>query len=319
MLNLLFIGAGGIGGYYAARLLRAGHQVTLTARGEHLAALQRNGLCVHYQGNIWRHQVTALSHSDLIARHQAGDFTAIVLTLKSSATAAVMQELADWLRAAEVPVMSLQNGVDNEPEIAAVIGAERTLGGLAVRIGGHILAPGVIAAEGVAQIVWGHWPNARQTSNRWHQLLQQLTDACNSAGIPTRISDDIQRELWKKLIINNGVNPLSALTGLDTRSLTHHPEHGPVVYAMMTETLQAARADGVELSTADLDEMHELIRSFNAIKTSMLVDREKGRPLELDSIAGAVLRRCKQQQLAAPHTERVMRALQAEYPYQHNG
>lgn len=88
---------------------------------------------------------------------------------------------------------------------------------------------------------------------------------------------------------------------------------------MMAETLQAARADGVELSTEDLDEMHELIRSFNAIKTSILVDREKGRPLELESIAGAVLRRCKQQQPAASHTERVMRALQAEYPWQHNG
>lgn len=106
MLKLLFIGAGGIGGYYAARLLRAGHQITLSARGEHLAALQRNGLRVHYQGDTWHHQVTALSHGDLIARHKAKDFTAIVLTLKSSATAAVMQELADWLRAADASPMA---------------------------------------------------------------------------------------------------------------------------------------------------------------------------------------------------------------------
>ena len=74
---------------------------------------------------------------------------------------------------------------------------------------------------------------------------------------------------------------------------------------MMAETVEASRADGVNLGKADLDEMFELISSFNAIKTSMLIDRERGRPLELDTIAGAVLRRCKHLGVEAPYTETV--------------
>ena len=103
-------------------------------------------------------------------------------------------------------------------------------------------------------------------------------------------------------MINNGVNPLSALTGLDTRSLTHHPEFGKIVHGMMAETVAASKADDVNLGPEDLAEMFDLISNFNAIKTSMLVDKEKGRPLELDSIAGAVLRRCESLGIKAPYT-----------------
>ncbi|MCL1485400.1 MAG: hypothetical protein MH208_14390 [Marinobacter sp.] len=103
-------------------------------------------------------------------------------------------------------------------------------------------------------------------------------------------------------MINNGVNPLSALTGLDTRSLTHHPEFGKIVYGMMAETIEASKADNVNLGQKDLDEIFELISNFNAIKTSMLVDKERGRPLELDCIAGAVLRCCELLGVEAPYT-----------------
>src|SRR5690554_3547781 len=75
-----------------------------------------------------------------------------------------------------------------------------------------------------------------------------------------------------------------------------------MVYGMMAETVEASRADGVNLTQQDLDDMFELISRFNAIKTSMLVDQEKGRPLERPSIAGAVLRRCEKLGVEAPYT-----------------
>ena len=156
------------------------------------------------------------------------------------------------------------------------------------------------------------------SSGRWPQQdapdagLEALTDVLNAAQISTRLTDNIRYELWKKLVINNGVNPLSALTGLDTRRLTADPVLGGKVYAMMQETALAARADGVSLTQADVDEMFALISQFDAIKTSMLVDREKGRPLELEEISGAVIRRCQQQSTSAPITELVQRLLQLE-------
>ncbi|PCM44475.1 2-dehydropantoate 2-reductase [Marinobacter sp. ANT_B65] len=296
------IGAGGIGGYYGARLAEAGHRVVLTARGEHLAALQKKGLTVHYEGRVMECQVPAVDHTTLVQNYQSGDFDVIVIALKSTATKAVLDELSPWLGQSDVLVLSLQNGVDNEPMIARALGESRVLGGLAVRIGGHIVEPGVVEAEGVAQIVMGEWPSVPEAQDARRPVLEILQNAFDKAGIPATVSDNIRYELWRKLVINNGVNPISALTGLDTQSLTRHPRFSHVVYGMMAETAAAAKADGLELSKDDVDEMFALISSFNAIKTSMLVDKEKGRPLELDSIAGAVLRRSEKLGIDAPYT-----------------
>ncbi|MHA7923834.1 MAG: ketopantoate reductase family protein [Marinobacter sp.] len=301
MLRLLIVGAGGIGGYYAARLLHAGHEVVLTARGAHLAALQEQGLTVQYGDEVWSFPVQAMDHSGVVARYAPDDFDAIVVTLKSTATETMLAELGPWLYHGKVPVLSLQNGVDNEPALASLLGEHRVLGGLAVRIGGHIVQPGVVEAEGPAQIVMGEWPLAAGSDHRG-LLLRELQAEFEAAGIPTTVSENIRYELWRKLVINNGVNPLSALTGLDTRSLTHHPEFQKIVHGMMAETVAASKADNVNLGPEDLAEMFDLISNFNAIKTSMLIDKEKGRPLELDSIAGAVLRRCERLGVEAPYT-----------------
>jgi 2-dehydropantoate 2-reductase len=310
MLSILMIGAGGIGGYYGARLSEAGHKVVFTSRRAHLAALQEKGLIVHYEKRLIECNIPAVDHAALVQNYQPADFDVISIALKSTATKAALDELSPWLAQSDVPVLSLQNGVDNELMIARILGESRVLGGLAVRIGGHIVGPGVVEAEGVAQIVMGEWPCVPSEQDARRPLLEVLQSAFEQAGIPTTISDDIRYELWRKLMINNGVNPISALTGLDTQSLTRHPQFSRIVYGMMAETAAAAKADGLELGKADVDEMFGLISSFNAIKTSMLVDKEKGRPLELDSIAGAVLRRSKALGIDAPYTATVTALLE---------
>lgn len=310
-MRFLMIGAGGIGAYYAARLQANGHELVLTARGEHLSALQVRGLSVQHDEFQFSQPVTAIDHSTLLKNYRAEQFDLIIISLKSGATQSLLSELELWLADCETPVLSLQNGVDNEAQIAALIGTERTIGGLAVRIGGHIIEPGVIGAKGPAQVVMGAWPNAIDTPNL-HSSLQPLVDSFNAAGIPTTLSDDIQYQLWRKLLINNGVNPLSALTMLDTQALTHHPAYGKAVYRMMEETALAAKVDGVTLSQTDVDEMYNLIRNFDAIKTSMLVDKEKGRPLELEEICGAVLRRCAALGKEAPTTELIQALLKQD-------
>jgi 2-dehydropantoate 2-reductase len=307
-MNCLIIGAGGIGCYYGARLLEAGHGVTFVARGAHLQAMQQQGLRVEHETLHFSSAVDALSLEALLAERGCADYDLIILTLKSGATADWLAQSQRWLAEAQTPLLSLQNGVDNEALIAAQIGAERTLGGLAVRIGGHIIAPGYVEARGPGQVVIGQWPATAADDSR----LDPLAATFNGAGIPTRVTPHIRHELWKKLVINNGVNPLSALTGLDTRRLTTDPVLGATVYRMMQETARAARADGVELTPAEVEEMFALISSFDAIKSSMLVDREKGRPLELEAISGAVIRRCRALGEEAPWTETVERLLQLD-------
>jgi 2-dehydropantoate 2-reductase len=225
----------------------------------------------------------------------------IILCAKATDTGAIARQLADRLGELSTPVLSLQNGVDNEALLSGHLGRERVLGGLAVRIGSHLTAPGIIDAVGPAQVVLGQWPTAAAASNST-ELLMRLDAVFNQAGIPTRVTDNIQLELWRKLVINNGVNPLSAITRLDTGTLMHDPGLSQIVYGLMAEATVAAAADGVSLTEADCKEMFELIRHFDPIKTSMLVDFEHHRPLELEEICGAVLARSRQLQREAPYT-----------------
>jgi len=308
-MRFLIVGAGGIGAYYGARLIEAGHRVVFVARGEHLRAMGEQGLRVSHPEFEFASPVEALDQAGLIGTYGAGDFDLILLTVKAGATESVMAFLHDWLAAAATPVLSLQNGVENESIIESHVGRDRTIGGLAVRIGGHITQPGCIEATGVAQVVMGAWKRAADNP-RLQQDLARVAEAFDAASIPTTLSDEIQRELWRKLLINNGVNPLSALTGLDTRTLTAHPVLTQSVRRMMEEAALAASAEGVRLSEEDVEEMYRLICQFDAIKTSMLVDLEKGRPLELDAISGVVIARCERLGESAPTTALVQALLQ---------
>lgn len=309
-MRFLIIGAGGIGSYYGARLQRAGHSICYLARGAHLASMQQNGLEISHEDLTFHEKVDAIDIDHLLLHEQCDHFDMILLTTKSGSTATLMDQLKAWLQQSKTPILSLQNGVDNELIIAQQVGTQRTLGGLAVRIGGHIITPGVIEAKGPGQVILGAWPNHQSESIFSTSEIEIFSEEFNKAGIPTKVSPDIQYELWRKLLINNGVNPLSALTGLDTRSLTSHPQFSKTVYQMMEEAATVAIADDVHLNKEDIDEMFELISTFDAIKTSMLVDKEKGRPLELDGITGAVMKRAARLDIEVPATELVTALLQ---------
>ena len=311
MLRVVIIGAGGIGCYYGARLQHAGHKVVYIARGEHLDALTSSGLTLTHPDFTFEDNVTAYSLSTLFEQYKPTDFDVYLLCVKANITEKIAKELQPWLDRFQqtITIISLQNGVDNEAILKKNLPDSFVVGGLAVRIGGHISKPGFVEAKGVAQLIIGKWPNADEKYNSqlvtWSLLFEK-------AKIPTQVVSNIRFELWRKLLINNGVNSLSALTGLDTKKLTHHPRFGKIVYQLMKEVAQVSCVDHEIISTKDVDEMYDLIRKFEPIKTSMLVDYEKGRPLELDEICGAVLKRSKVIDVSVPYTEVVYALLEHE-------
>jgi 2-dehydropantoate 2-reductase len=302
VMRFTILGAGGVGCYYGARLAAAGHDVDFIARGAQLDALTSRGLCVRHQDWRFRRAVPAWALTDYLAGVTAEQVDAVLVCVKATATAEVARALGSWSAGrCGAYFISLQNGVDNEALLAAAVGEGRVIGGLAVRLGSHQIAPGEVAAVGPGQVELGLWPTARPADPRG-EFLGRLVAVLNDAGIPARAVADIRRELWRKLLVNNGVNPLSALTGLNTGALTRHPELTRVVYGLMAEAGRAAAADGVALGRADCDEMYRLICEFDPIKTSMQVDREHGRGLEVDAICGAVLERSDRLGLEAPYT-----------------
>jgi len=300
-MHFVVLGTGGIGGYYGARLQAHGQRVTFIARGINLETLQTRGLRVTHPEFRFDGAVEACSLEQFFQTSLPREADLIIVCVKATDTEATAVRLAEGLGGSPIPVLSLQNGVDNETVLAGHLGVERVLGGLAVRIGSHLTAPAVVDAVGLAQVVMGQWPNAGAGS-LWTDLLNRLDSVFNQAGIPTRVTDNIQLELWRKLIVNNGVNPLSALTGLDTGAIMLDSGLSQIVHGLMAEATAAAAADGIDLTEADCAEMYELIRHFDPIKTSMLVDLEHNRPLELEEICGAVLSRSAQLKREAPYT-----------------
>ncbi|SEP08629.1 ketopantoate reductase family protein [Aquisalimonas asiatica] len=303
-MRIAVIGAGGVGGYYGARWLEAGNAVTFVARGAHLQALRERGMRVDHPAFTRDGAVACTDLDGLCAGDPAG-FDVIVLTVKSGATREVAERLRAWFDHGghRVPVLSMQNGVDNEGELAEVLGPDGVIGGFALRVATHVEAPGHITATGPGQVVTGLWPNrAAAVAGPASTLFPELVRAFDAGGTPVIETDDIRRELWRKLVINNGLNPVSALTGWDAERLSRNPDTAALIRRLMRETAAAARADHVELAEADIDEMFRIVYDLGPIKTSMLVDREQGRPLELDAICGAVLARARQLGDDAPAT-----------------
>ncbi|MDZ7753455.1 MAG: 2-dehydropantoate 2-reductase [Gammaproteobacteria bacterium] len=313
-MRFLILGAGGIGAYFGSRLVQADHGVTFVVRGDHGAALASRGLVLDHPQHPYAGPVDTVSGDALTAaRVMNADY--VLVCLKSTATAEAAHHLAALMPRREDPggplVVSLQNGVDNEAVLADILGARRVVGGLTRRIGAHIAAPGHVWATGPAETLLGRWPDdARCGPDAPSRAsIEALAEALRGAAIPTEISPDIHRELWRKLVINNGVNALAALLGEETGPLLADPGLSELVHDLMAEAAAAARADGVLLDREAVDEMHRLISTFDSIKPSMLVDRERGREPEMDAICGAVIARCRAAGEDAPHTRTVVRLL----------
>ena len=309
-MRIVIVGAGGIGGYYAARLIRAGNEVTLVARGPHLNALQSAGLQVDHASLAFRQDVQACDLDTFVQTTAANNVDLVIVAVKATATLEVAGKLTNWEGSERVPVLSLQNGVDNEAVLADALGAERIIGGLSKRIGGHVVAPGRIEASGPAETTVGPWPSG-DADHPSSATCERIASCFNTADLPTEVTTNIRHALWKKLVANNGANPLSALTRLDTHAMVQDPHLGPIVNAMMRETGAAAAADGVTLTPVEIDEMFEFFLTLSPIKTSMLVDVEHGRVPELDAIPGAVIERAARLGIAVPYTQTVYALLKS--------
>lgn len=315
-MRFSIIGAGGIGCYYAARLIEAGHEVTLVARGEHLQAMRSDGLSVNHPELTFNQAVAACTSDDWLAQTEPSQVDVVIVCLKGMHTEMFAQQLGDWCqryKGQDLPfVLSLQNGVENEKYLVDALPKELVLGGIARRIGAHIVQPGVVDAVGPAQVIFGLWPSHQDINPTQLAAINALGDVFNQALVPTEVSADINKELWRKLMVNNGFNPICTLLQIETGEVASLPTLAPLIKGAMQEAALAAKANGVAFTSEEVDEMFELISTFDSIKPSMLIDREKGRPLEIEEICGVVIRGCEQLGKDAPYNRCIATLLDLE-------
>ena len=279
-MKIAIYGAGGLGGYYGARLACAGNDVAFIARGAHLAAIRERGLQVASPlGDMYLPEPVA---SDDPAEIGPVDLVLVsVKTWQIPEAAAAMGPLLGE-RTVVVPFL---NGVEASGELAAVIGADRVLGGLS-KVFSKIESPGVIH-HFTTNVFVALGELDGTDSDRVRALLAMFS----AAGIDAAVSSSIRVELWKKLLLVSSWAGLGALARSPMGVMRQAPEIRSLIDRSMDEGIAVARATGHAIDPAYKDEMWAFYRGMPPGATaSMQRDIMDGRPSELDAWNGAICR-----------------------------
>jgi 2-dehydropantoate 2-reductase len=293
-MKIGIMGAGGVGGYYGARLASAGAEVGLIARGDHLAAIRERGLRVRADNGDSTVRVAA---SDDPA--EIGPCDAVLFCVKSYDTDRAAALLGPLLRP-ETGVVSLQNGVDNEEKIAARIGPEHVLGGVSFILA-HIAEPGVVEQMGsVRRVIFGELDGSR--SERVERLLAEF----RNAEIDSDIANDVRVVLWDKFAFLCALAGLTTVTRLPIDKLLAVPETRQLFREMVQEVSLVARAEGIELADDIVDQKTAFAETLGPDSFSSLHhDLVTGHRLELDALHGELTRRAARQGIHIPVSEMI--------------
>jgi 2-dehydropantoate 2-reductase len=268
-------------------LLSQQHGVTLVGRKAHMEAVRAHGLAVTGATRIVARPGVALSAGE------AATPDLLLLTVKAYDTARALKDAAPLL-GPHTAVLSLQNGVGNLEQLEAAVGPARALAG-ATSHGVTFLEPGRIHHAGVGTTVVG------PASPAGMGLAQQLAQALTACGLKAEASGDIRAELWAKVIVNAGINPLTAITGLRNGALLEVPALKELMESVVREAAGVAEAAGIALPPGDPVERARRVAQLTAPnKSSMLQDIERGRQTEVDAICGAIVGRARGLGLRAP-------------------
>jgi len=287
------IGAGALGLYYGAMLQRGGNRVKFLLRRDYLA-IQEDGLTVHsIDGDF--HLPTVEGFAEPL---EIGPVDLVLVGLKTFSNQRMI-ELVSPLVGPETAILTLQNGLGNEEVLAEAFGMEKVLGGVAFLCSNRG-KPGTVHHLGQGRVTLGEFPGAMSKRAEW------IASVFSAAGIPCRAVADLAKARWEKLVWNIPFNGLSALTGRDVTELLSHPPTRALVVDLMEEVIAAANAQKL---TAPIDPapfiraMIEATDAMDHYRPSMMIDRQEGRPLELEAIYGIPIQRGKAQRVAMPRVE----------------
>jgi 2-dehydropantoate 2-reductase len=280
-MHIAVFGAGAVGGYFGGRLAQAGEDVVFIARGDHLKAMQTRGLRVDsIEGNFVIDPVHATDDPTEI-----GVADAVLVSVK----AGQVSEAAEAMRPMVGPetfVVPLENGVEAPSQLAEVLGKQHVLGGLC-RIISALVAPGHIRHSGISPtITFGELDRRRST--RADRLRQAFDKA---EGVTPHIPSDIRVALWEKFLFIAALSGVGAVTRAPVGVLRSLPETRRLLEEAMAEILAVAQALGIALSPETVTETMAFVDGLPASGTaSMQRDVMAGRPSELESQNGAVVR-----------------------------
>jgi 2-dehydropantoate 2-reductase len=288
-MRIVIMGSGGTGGFFGAKLARAGEDVTFVARGEHLRAIQANGLRVKsaLEGEF---EVRAPAVERLDGLPPAD---LVFFCVKSFDT----EPAAEAVRPVVGPrtgVLSIQNGVDNEDKLAAILGAGHVIAGIA-EVFATIEAPGVISHGLLGRIRFG------EMDGKESERVRAFLAACARAGIPAELAPDPLRMLWEKYVFLVAQSGMSALTRCPVGVLRALPETRAMYRRLFEELVRLGRAEGAAIDEALTEALLGRLDTLGAGAFSSLhFDLVKGKRLELEALQGHAVRLGERHGISTP-------------------
>ena len=293
------MGGGAVGCYYGGMLARAGSDVTLIGRAQHVDAINRDGL--DFEGLQFRERVQMRASTDVAAMAGAD---LVLFCVKSQATEEAARLIAPHLGPQAI-VIGLQNGVDNPARIAQEV--RNPVAASVVYVAAYMAGPGHLKHTGRGDLVIGNM--ARAGGGASATQLEQIASVFANAAVPCKISDNVEGDLWGKLLINCAYNPVSALGRARYKRLTARAETRAVMADTVREVLAVAAAGGVRMPPGDWVEIAlKLSDAMPEATSSTAQDLARGKQTEIDYLNGYVARRGVQLGVPVP-VNRTLHAL----------
>jgi 2-dehydropantoate 2-reductase len=290
--RILVVGTGAIGGFYGGKLAQAGALVSTLCRSDYEVVKAKGISVTSTLGDF--HFAPEKVIRDLGKYGPPPDYILVGLkVLPEIDTAAIIKEVVG----AETAIVLLQNGVEIEEPVARAFPDNEIISGLAF-ICATRTSPGHIDHTDFGRVVIGRYPAGKSVK------AEELARLFNEAGLKCEVTEDAVTARWRKLVWNAPFNPISVLAGgADTKTMVENPESLELARQVMEEVCKIAEAVGHPLPVGVVQENIEGTRRMSPYKSSMLVDFEAGRAMEVEAILGNGIRAAKRHNLAVPHME----------------
>ena len=296
-LKIGIVGAGAMGSLFGGRLSKAGQEVLLyDIYREHVEAIQRDGLVIEDLASGKQE----LCHPGATTKAEdLGGVQILVIFVKSAATESVARQFSQITGKRTIAV-TVQNGLGNEGILKEHFGAQRCAAGVTSQ-GATFLGPGRIRHA-------GRGPTHLCMSDRDNGKLEGFVAALNQAGMETDLEENIDDLIWSKLVINVGINALTALTGLPNGRLLEFSDTKALMADLVAEAVLVAENKGVQLTYPEpLQMVYQVAEKTGGNRSSMLQDFDRKRQSEIDFINGAIVREAQALGLEVPVNRAVTR------------
>ncbi len=291
------IGTGALGGFYGARLQRAGCEVHFLLHSDFDYVKQHGLVCESKDGDFTLPRVNAYRDARDMPRCDV-----VCVTLKTTHNHLLPQLLPPVVKD-DGAVLVMQNGLGVEEDVAKIVGAERVLGGLCFLCSNKV-GPGHIRHIDYGMVALGEL-SRRGVSER----MRGIGEDFQRAGIPIQLAEDLAAVRWQKLVWNIPYNGLSVILNADTAALMAAPHTHQLVEAIMREVVAAGRACGADPGEEIIPRMLEHTEKMTPYRTSMKIDYDERHPMEVETMFGNPLRAAQRAGAPSPLIETMYREL----------